>query len=210
MNKIVLILLSISLQAWSGQEVGNGGGFSICRDQKYYSYDAILSVRNPFGPPSIGLSFPQRILTISAQLKRLQDPLAKEFDDFMGSLYLQVRGKAFQWFQQINLPMVWDPGLEAALPATCKIRKQAAYYMPPGGGVSYAAYTYDPVLLKKVLSQPEGDLQVSYLWVHEWLWNHFKHEDFIHLATFNRLLQSEGLNHISLAEYQRWRKQLLR
>jgi hypothetical protein len=56
-----------------------------------------------------------------------------------------------------------------------------------------------------VNDQKGGSLQVSYLWVHEWLWNFFDRVDFQKTATFNRILQSQKLSEMTEREYYQLR-----
>ena len=203
----VFFIYSISLHA--GQEIGNGGGFVRCPDNKYYSYDYVLTTNNSFGIIRSDLNFNQRIQQISQHLHRLADPLAKEFDEFMSILYRQIPRKKFQWLQQKNLSLLWDPDLDRQLPRQCKNRKQAVVYMASSNQVPYSAYYYDLEIINQVQAQLEGDLQVSLLWTHEWLWNHVSRRNFLKLAYFNQLLHSEKLTVITPAEYYNLKNSLL-
>jgi hypothetical protein len=193
-----------------GGAVGNGGGFSLCADKKMYSYDYLLTLQNPFGTSRTGMPLNEQLQFIGRQLIRLEEPFAAEFKEFISIIYTETVGKPFQWFVRRNLNLLWEPDLTPALPAECRVRKQAVYYFAPFGGVKYASYTYDPDLISLVQSQPEGDLQVSYLWVHEWLWNHFTRITFQQLAAFNRLLHSEALSSMNPSEYSEWRSKFFK
>ena len=106
---------------------------------------------------------------------------------------------------------MWDPNMEPYLPLECRKRKQAVIFFENNhAGVLRGDYRYDHALLKQIESQPDGSLQLSYLWVHEWLWTYFDQTQFISSAVFNRLLQSEKLGTISDFEYQQLRKQYLK
>ncbi len=212
MSKLGLSFLAaylIFMQAGiAGQDVGNGGGFALCSDQKFYSYDFLITLKNSFGPPKENLNFKQRIQFVAVQLERLREPLAKDFVEFMSLLYTQIPGKRFQWYSDINLPLIYDPDPIALLPAGCRVRKQAAYHFDPINKKDYTTYTYDASLISRVQTQAGGDLQISYLWIHEWLWNYFPPENFVKMAYFNRLLNSEVLGNLSVEQYHQMRNEL--
>ena len=212
MFKYILILFLFSQQIYAtvGQEIGNGGGFARCADGKYYSYDYILSAKSSFGSIQTGLNLNQRLQQISKNLHRLNEPLVKEFDEYMYLLFQQIPKSKFQWLPQQNLQMVWDPDLDRQLPLQCKTRKQAVVFMSGGAQLPYVGYYFDPVIIQQVRSQPEGDLQVSFLSVHEWLWNYFLRPNFLKLAYFNRLLHSDKLGSMTQQEYLELRKEFLR
>ncbi|MEK6772893.1 MAG: hypothetical protein AABY64_03040 [Bdellovibrionota bacterium] len=195
----------------TGQEVGNGGKFVLCSDRQYYFYDYVVTVNNQFGAIQSQLNFKQSVQQIIRNLQRLNDPLAIELQEFMSILYQQIPGKKYQWFAQTNLPYLWNPGGDQMLPAQCnKVKKQAALFTAPYADIAYISYMYDFRLIAQVQSQKFGDIQVSMLWVHEWLWNHFSIKNFLKLAYFNRLLHSEKMNSITAMEYSKIKSELLK
>ena len=193
-------------KAYSGGAVGNGGGFAKCSDQNLYSYDYLLTLKSHnFGIDKQVSDVWASLEHISLELKRLRDPLSLEFDLYIRSLFQQVRGAKYQWFSQKNLPLMWEPDLDQNLPNGCKKRMQAVYYFAPFSGVTYASYKYDPDLISQVSNQTNGALQVSYLVVHEWLWNFYDRAGFMKLAIFNRLLHSDSLNGMSFQEFSKYK-----
>lgn len=204
---LTILILFSALKTFAGGAVGNSGGFAYCNNnQRLYAYDYLLTLNHPFGRDIPVEDLNKSIQYIAFHLKRLNDPLLGEFTDFFSLIYTQNPGKKFQWFQQKNLRIMLQLDLEKLLPAQCQVRKQAAYFFPPFAGVPYSSYKYDPDLLTTVQAQPGGALQVSYLWVHEWLWNHFSSDNFLKLAQLNRLFHSEKLSTISPAEYNQFRR----
>jgi hypothetical protein len=208
--KQIILFLTIGLILPSafggGNGVSNGGGFAQCEDHQFYAYDYLLTLDvQSFGPDIQNEDIQISLLQIASQLKRLQDPLAKNFDLFISSMFKQTPGSPYQWFMRQNLQLMLDPGLASALPRACSVRAQAVYFTAPFAGVPYTAYVYDSNLIHTILSQQNGAVQVSYLWVHEWLWNYYDHGDFQKLAVFNRLLHSKKLFSISPAEFSKWR-----
>jgi hypothetical protein len=210
MKSILILVYFLISPTWSAQEIGNGGGFVLCKDNNYYQYDYAFTFKNPFGPAPTGLNFNQRIQFISFHLKRLGDPLLNSFNEFMSSLYTQNVGKKHKWFKVGTLPLMWEPDLETYLPKECKPRKQAVVFFAAFNQIPYSSYKYDGPLLQRIEAQPEGSLQTSYLWVHEWLWNYFERTEFIKLAQLNRLLNSQLLGTITPQNYQKIRGELLK
>lgn len=189
-----------------GNGVGNGGGFALCEDQQFYAYDYLLTLDQQTLGPSVPVDDVQAsLLQIASQLSRLKDPLAQQLELYISLMFKQTPGAPYQWFERQNLQLMLDPDLALALPKSCSLRKQAVYYFAPFAGVPYSSYKYDPILIQSILDQKSGALQVSYLWVHEWLWNYFDHADFKKLALFNRLLHSEKLLNMSSEEFVKWR-----
>lgn len=210
MLSLIVVVLIAASGAHAGQEVGNAGGFALCTDGKYYSYDYLISEKNTFGPLRTGMSSHQHLTYIRSQLVRLQDPMLIGFDEFMSSMFTQDPRKKFQWFMRTNLPLLYEPGLTQLLPPNCKTRKQAAYFFGALQGKVSASYSYDLPFLKQVEAQPDGGLQVSFLLVHEWLWNYFPPQKFDHLAMFNRFLHTQALSQITKTQFNAIKEQLLK
>lgn len=203
---VIILNLPVSFIHAGGNGVSNGGGFSKCADNQLYAYDYLLTLDSPaIGPEALVEDIQSSFRRISSELKRLGGPLAKQFDLFTSLIFTQKAGEPYQWFERQNLILLWDPDLTDALPKTCLTRKQAVYFTAPFAGITDSTYVYDPVLLQIVLDQKKGALQVSYLFVHEWLWNYFDHVSFMELAAFNRLLHSEKLSSMSAEEFAQWR-----
>lgn len=208
MKKIILILL-LSLTPLlhaGGNGVGNSGGFILCADQQLYSYDYVIARKNKTSSADhYEKEVSGYLQHISNQLKRLNDPLAKEFNLFVDAMFTQKAGSLYQWFERSPLQLMWEPGLEGLFPADCKTRKQAVYNFQTMPGIATISYVYDPKLIDQVLRQKDGALQISYLWVHEWLWNYFSRETAVEMAYFNRLLHSEALMQMTPEQFARIR-----
>ncbi len=173
------VIIFSTLNAFAGGAVGNGGGFAYCsHNQRLFAYDYLLTLNHSFGRDIPAADMNKSIQYIASHLQRLNDPLIKEFLEFFSIIYTQTAGKKFLWFQQKNLRLMLELDLEKLLPSQCRARKQAAYFFAPFAGVPYSSYKYDPDLLASVQAQLQGPLQVSYLWVHEWLWNYFSQDNF--------------------------------
>lgn len=214
---VTLICLAMGLvmgtvsDAKEGNGVGNGGGFAICSDQKAYSYDYVVT-KNYQAPwaDSVTPDLQSSLENIASSLKRLQDPLADDFELFVVSLFNQSVGAKYQWLPRNGLPLLWEPDLDRYLPQQCRNRRQAVYFFAAIPGVPHVSYTFDPALIQQVLAQENGAHQVSYLVVHEWLWNFFPREQYIKLAIFNRLLHSAELSQMSQSEFLKYRPAVLK
>lgn len=194
------------LASFAGQEVGNGGGFAQCADRNLYSYDYLLTLNSlGFKEDYKAVKAEDYFARISSELKRLKDPLSVDFDLYIESLFQDTIGAKYQWLAKTNLHLMWEPELDQRLPVECRRRIQAVYYFAPFPGVPHATYKYDPDLIQQVANQNDGALQVSYLMVHEWLWNFFDRSDLMRLAAFNRLLHSEALSSMSLQDFYKHR-----
>lgn len=206
MKWLFVILIFIPKAFCDGGAVGNGGGFALCTDKKLYSYDYILTLKvQDFRGDYQAPSFKEHLARISSELKRLKDPLSVEFDLYIQSLFQQTSGAKYQWFYQKNLPLMWEPDLDENMPANCKKRFQAVYYFAPFAAIKYTSYKYDLDLIKLVSNQANGGIQVSYLLVHEWLWNFYDRSNFMKLAVFNKLLHSNGLSFITPLEFSKYK-----
>lgn len=207
--KHILLFLVFSLSRpivfAGGNGVGNGGGFALCEDQQFYAYDYLLTLDQQ----TLGRDVPvddvqTSLLQIVSQLKRLEDSLAQQLEFYISLMFKQTPGAPYQWFERQNLQLMWEPDLALALPKSCPLRKQAVYFYASFAGLPYSSYTYDPALIQNILGQKNGALQISYLWVHEWLWNYFDRVDFKKIALLNRLLHSEKLLSMSKEEFEKW------
>ncbi len=210
MVKLFFVIIFYALSAKAGQEIGNGGKFAQCADGQFYSYDYILTVNNPFGETRPQPDFKQRVQQMIKNLQRFNDPLALDLQDYMSLLYQQIPGKKYQWFPQNKVQFMWDPDVDKLLPAQCNVKRQAAYFLTPYKDIPYISYFYDPQLIAQVQSQKFGDIQVSMLWVHEWLWNYFPRKNFLKLAYFNRFLHSGKMDTITAAEYYKIKAEFLK
>ncbi|MGE0634723.1 MAG: hypothetical protein AB7O96_20085 [Pseudobdellovibrionaceae bacterium] len=203
-----VIFLSKSLG--NGGAVGNSGVFAVCEsDPKLYAADFLISRDLDLGEDR-DLPLDTQLQTIYQELKRLNELWTDDLKDFLETRFQQVRGRKYQWLRSTKLATMWNPGLDELLPSNCKEKHQAFYYFPPEKNFTQIYYKYDPDLIPKVRQQPGGDLQVSYLLIHEWLWNHFDSTDILYSARFNRLLHSKKLLTLNEQDYKLLKAELAR
>jgi len=211
MIKFIFIIFLIGNRAGAvGGAVGNGGGFSICKDGKYYAFDYLITMKSKYLIAEQNSDLLQHLKNIEKEFLRLKDPLAPDFSLFIQSLFKQIPKAKYQWFERKSLPVLFDPDLELLLPSHCKKRIQAVIFFPPHPLQPYSSYGYVGPLIQQVLQQRGGALQVSFLLIHEWLWNFFPRQSFQNLAWFNRLLNSDALKTLDHAQYIKIRSQLLK
>ncbi len=202
LDKIIaffLICLLNSGTANGGHTVGNSGGFARCSsDLKLYSYDYLLIEAQIFGGDRPIESADQSMETIAAELFRLDPVLATSLQDFRTYLFKALPEAPFIWLpRSAPLPLMWEPDLDENLPAGCLERFQAIYFFAPVPGLPGTRYAYYEPLIDQVRAQSQGELQISYLLVHEWLWNYFPRRKLMASAKFNRLLHSLRLESMS-------------
>jgi hypothetical protein len=204
----LMILFSTSLPFWAkaSYAVGNGGGFSLCSDQILYSYDYLISgnsqnIKDDFLASDLKTSLER----VSFGLKRLNDPLFSDFDVFLKFLFQAIPGSKYQWTQKGPLRLMYEPDLDANLPRHCRLRKQAVYFFPAIEITGAMLYVFDQALISQVLRQNNGVLQVSYLIVHEWLWNFFGREGYRKVADLNRILHSKQFLQMTPQEFQKYK-----
>ncbi len=179
----------------------NGGGFAKCDDGKLYQYDYLLSRATPFQNRHAS-STREDLEFIIKELRRLKDPLASHLENFVTSIGTQKSGNLYQWFERTPMVLQYLPDLDENLPPNCHKRFQAAGHYSINDQQPYVSYTFDPALIKKVENQVGDPLQISYLWIHEWLWNFFDWRDLQTSADFNHLLHSKQLETLSPEDYK--------
>jgi hypothetical protein len=201
---LLLEIFFYGVYAFSGGVVGNGGGFALCRSEnniQYFSYDLLLNIKNEPTTQELtktyntDLTWQESLNWISDRLEKLDKPMADNFKNFVSSIYTSQAKSQYHWIEAQDLPLMWEPELEDLLPNSCKTRKQAIYYFEPDEKNPYSTYNYDAQFITRVLSQPQGQLQISFLMVHEWLWSYYSRAKYLDLARMNRLLHSKNNMH---------------
>ncbi len=192
---------------WAGGSVvGNGGGFGLCPDQNYYSYDYLFTYNHSYGSEIKVNSTDESLKVILETLRRYQEPLAEDLNIFINELFSR-RGLKYRWLTRSPLPLVQSVIIDQMLPASCK-KIQAILFFQPLETIAPSRYYVDLNLLFEVQAQSGGSLQVSYLLIHEWLWNYFPSSQSLELAKFNRLLHSKIFHTLEADSYQKMRPNL--
>jgi hypothetical protein len=197
---IAALLLFFATQSWAGGEVGNGGDTVSCTDGDY-ALDFLMT-EGDGQEPVPAASWDASRARLSALLHAKYPDLGTLFDDFAASFpvapdpdparrYLRPRIWEAAPYGLVNLQ---DQRITRKLPATC---------LPPALGVIQTVirekpghstlYQYDPQILRAL-----PPLQLSFLAVHEWLWDFTSDVELIRRV--NRLLHSPALESLSAAE----------
>lgn len=200
------LILTFELTLWAGGSVvGNPGGFGLCSDQNYYSYDYLITHNHKYGAEIEISSSDESLKLILNTLRHYQEPFAEDLNVFINELFSEY-GIKHRWLAQSPLPVV-SSVVNRMLPAECK-KTQAILFFQPLDSTSPSRYYVDLNLLSVVTNQTGGPLQVSYLLIHEWLWNYFPSSQAMELALFNRFLHSKVFHTLEAGSYKKIRPNL--
>jgi len=216
---LVFLLVFIQIQlsfSFAGQDVGNGGDLIFCKADSaknqfegFYSLDYLLA-------NSVEHSQLRQVLNINESLNRIEKLLYEKlpelwasFHDFRIHLYKNDLLSTRIWesapSQLIDIPDE-QLGLSDRIPDNCKGPKgvkisQAVIHLSPGYsgvGPGVTMYRFMPEIITKV--SKERPLQVSFLLIHEWLWDHSSNVDrnrrlnkFFHSISFESMTRSQIL-----------------
>jgi len=204
MNKVILILLSLSLliggSLSADQEVGNGGDAVKCdwtedSEEGYYFLDYIIARERQDAVGGLKkFSKPQFALDdIKKKLENSVPTLGKSLEQFMKVQNQAMGGKRqsrtarIVWMKERRgLISIKNKRLIAKLPSNCREIYQVIRRSPR---VNQTYFYYDPWLLKKIKGNSD---QFSWLMVHEWLWSHTQNiqlvrevNEYVHSADFH-------------------------
>ncbi len=201
------LVLLFGSNLWAGGSVvGNGGGFGLCSDQKYYFYDYLFTYGHSYGPETEINSTDESLHMILQTLYRYQEPFVEDLELFINELF-SSRGTKYRWLPRSPLSLISSGLVNQLLPADCK-KVQAILFFQPFEVMTPSRYYVDLDLLHKVQAQSGGSLQLSFLLIHEWLWNYFPSSQGLELAHFNRLLHSKVFHTLEADTYQKIRPNL--
>ncbi len=204
----IISIFFVGMKVWAGGSVvGNGGGFGLCQDQKFYTYDYLFTQNHPYGPEVNIKTVSQNLQAILITLRKYKEPFSEDLAVYLNELFSRS-GMKYRWMHRPKLPIIYSSLVDKLLPKSCT-KVQAIHYFQPLEKGTPSRYYVDYDLLKRVESQPGGPLQISYLLVHEWLWNYFETSSHgLDLARFNRLLHSQVFHIMNAEAYQKVRPNL--
>ncbi len=203
---VSLFFMGMNAQA-GGSVVGNGGGFGLCQDKRYYCYDYLFTINHPYGSEIEVKNVYQSLLNILSTLRKYKEPYAEDLALFIKELF-KSGGIKYRWLNRPKLPVVYSRLVDELLPSSCA-KIQAIHYFSPLEKTAPARYYVDFDLLRQIEMQPGGPLHISYLLMHEWLWNYFEASfKGLELAQFNRLLHSKIFHTMSGEAYYKIRPNL--
>ena len=203
---VSLFLIGINAHA-GGSVVGNGGGFGFCQDQKFYNYDFLFTLKHPYGPETEVRNFKESMQAILNTLRKYKEPYAEDLAIFIKELFSGA-GVKYRWMNRPKPSIVYSKIVDQFLPASCT-KVQAIHFFSPLEKGSPSRYYVDFELLKRIDAQAGGPLQISFLLMHEWLWNYFEASyKGLELAQFNRLLHSKVFHTMNTEAYHKVRPNL--
>ena len=160
-----------------GGVAGGGGDAILCNDQKYYSYDYVLTEgsKGTLDSNLLNKTDPISILkTISSNMRRLIPPMADSLDDFIQSVQstqfdLGSPNRIWLWGSN-PLTRIHDES-KMRIPELCRDTKGAPQIIQAviryKTAVGVVQYNSNGDFLAKL--EENSPLQVSFLYVHEWL-----------------------------------------
>jgi len=187
MIKLILVVLFSSSLGWSGQEVGNGGDGVFCQASVdnsfsgFYSLDYLLTV--PSANQNLDLA---QIASIHQSLQRIRFRLEKVFPEFSESLneFVSLIGNRDSEQRRVweespfGLIDIKDEKMIAQVPANCRsgeriqiqqaIVRQTPIFSGDEKRKELIIYKFVPSLLRDL--ETTSPVQLSFLYIHEWLW----------------------------------------
>ncbi len=205
--------LASTTHAAAGGYVGNGGDGIECRKDPANRFDGIYALDYLVTLPTLvgddGLSPVASWSTSETRIKKLLrknvPSLAQSFEHFAGLIYNTSYAEDRVWESSpFGLMKLDDQRLTSLIPANCKkgadpmvmqavIRLYEGY---SGTRPGHFVYKYDPNLLAQISGQ--DPLQLSFLFVHEWLWDISPNVE--RNRRVNRFLHSKEIETLSPAE----------
>ena len=216
MKRMILFLsfiLTHEISNAGGFTVNNGGDAVVCQPAPamnqlngYYSLDFMALFRPEMPPVQVG-SVAQSLHRIEAILREKLPELAPSFSEFVGTLFNET-----QYFQ----PRIWekaayglvdlkDENFVSIVPVNCQqnghlMIVQAVIRQDPsalGLPKDKVLYRYVPEVIKNLIHT--NPLQLSFLLVHEWLWDFSDNVE--RNRRINYLLHSKNLELWSRSEW---------
>jgi hypothetical protein len=198
----VFILAWLPAFAIAGQNVGSGGDTITCRSnvQNFlngtYSLDYILTLQNATTDLDMVqvTSWNQSAERIARVLALKLPALAPYFQEYRQSVFNTDYSRRYIWeIAPFGLMDLKDENIKAQLPENCKSGNEAQIaqavirqFGSHSGSQDHVIYKYMPNVVQEL--ERSNPLQLSYLLVHEWLWDFSSNVE--RNRRFNRLLHS--------------------
>ncbi len=211
-----LPVLFVSLQSSAGGYVGNGGDAVLCRTVEtnpfsgYYSLDYLAQYQGENELITVN-SLEDSLVRIENQLQKNIPELYESFKLFHSNLFNVADASQIHLWERAPFGLVdlKDEKLLTAIPENCLDSGrlsvvQAAIRVSPlvsGRPLGYYLYKYVPEVVVKL--QQTNPLQVSFLIVHEWLWQYSDSVDrnrrvnyWLHSKVFQSNSRAESLKYL--------------
>lgn len=200
----------ISLNTWAGVNgVGNGGDAIVCKASAQnflngtYSLDYLLTLQNTTVDLDVVQvkSWDESADRIFKLLQVKLPELAVYFDEYRKSTFKSDFTQRHVWEPTpFGLMDLKDENIKSQLPANCKNGDQAQisqavireFASHSGAATDHVVYKYMPTVIDEL--KKSNPLQLSYLLVHEWLWDFSSNVE--RNRRFNRLLHSPRFEQI--------------
>lgn len=184
-------------QQAEGGVAGGGGNSILCNDGKYYSYDFILTqkTKGKINPAFANMEDPMQMVKRIANIMALKVPaMAESLNDFI----LGLQSSEFD----MGIGRIWIAGLNPLAPLgdESRLRIPSMCLNSKGEPKIYQTvirtknefniiqYNYDERQIMEL--HRNGPIQVSFLYIHEWLRDYT--EDATVILNIVRMLHEEG------------------
>ncbi|WP_413290944.1 hypothetical protein [Bdellovibrio sp. HCB337] len=213
-NKLVFSILSLGVLLCAktyagGVYVGNGGDAVFCRSSEnnsfkgYYALDYLMTLTNANEVASVK-SWEASRDRIRALLAKGAPSLLESFDSFLGDLDNQVDWtKKRIWLSAPHgLVDIQDEQIRRKLPENCgwknlgSIEQEMVQVVVRNKQPHIVRYEYDEEVFNKLKAAP---VQISFLLVHEWLWDHSEDPQIIRWT--NQFLHSQHAETLSASDF---------
>lgn len=216
-KKSLLLTMIAATSAWAedGVKIGNGdGGDAVyCRHSSddnvpvdgYYFLDYLATLNMDFGENVQITGWSQSAARIQHIFQSLSPGMAESFKSYVQDLANHHDfTRAHVWEPADGILAIHDQKLVSSVPESCmnhgsiKLFQVVAHQNPQVSGrpAGQRVYTYVPKMFDAL--NKTSPLQMSYLYLHEWLW---KHSDNVNRnRRINRMIHSVSLQEMSAAE----------
>lgn len=212
---VVAIAASSSAALAKGGYVGNGGDAVQCakaatnRFEGYYALDYLATLPTLAGDDGLRkvATWAESRARLTSLLRAKSPALAASFESFAALVYNASHQKDRVWeASPFGLVPLDDQRLTSLIPDNCKTAGQPKViqaiirlYEPfAGTAPGHFVYKFDPLLLQDLDRQ--APLQLSFLLVHEWLWDLSANID--RNRRVNRFLHSSDAETLSPAAFE--------
>ncbi|MGZ5280578.1 MAG: hypothetical protein ACXWC9_11570, partial [Pseudobdellovibrionaceae bacterium] len=188
MIKLFLVVFFSSSLVWGGQEVGNGGDGVFCQStvgtsfSGFYSLDYLLTYKSANQNSDIVpiTSIHQSLVRIQSRLEKVFPEFSESFNEFVGLIGNRTYKYRRAWEESpFGLIDLKDEKMIAQVPANCRkgdhiqiqqaIVRQAPIFSGDEKRKELIIYKFVPSLLQGL--EKTSPVQLSFLYIHEWLWD---------------------------------------
>jgi len=215
MFKLLLMFLFLPLHIFAGQEVGNGGDAVLCKAVSdnsfsgFYSLDYLLTFQSSNDNADIFSvdSARQSLNRIESLIEKNLPEFSESFHEFVNMIgNRDYRSRRIWEEAPFGLVDIKDEKMIALVPTNCRtadsiqiqqvVVRQNPIFSGDEEGKELIVYKFVPSLLKDL--EKTSPLQLSFLYVHEWLWD-ISHDVDLN-RRINRFLHSKDFEAMSIKD----------